>query len=147
MALDESPWRYYLQTIVQFKAGDRSGTVVPLDDAAGGESAPLGPLHVIAAVQPGSHPASAENAARMGVLDHELRQTGIRSICAVGSGLDGRHAEESRAVLGLSDADARALGVRFGQVAIFAWNGPRWSLLACAVDRHTHRAWQWTPSG
>jgi hypothetical protein len=79
----------------------------------------------------------------MNVLDRELHAAGITSIPAIGSSFDGNHSEESRAVFGLNDASARGLGRRFGQVAVFAWNGPRWSLLACASDRQTHRSWTW----
>lgn len=39
---------------------------------------------------------------------------------------------------GLSNEEARQFGLRFGQVAVFAWQGPRWSLLASATDRETH---------
>lgn len=101
----------------------------------------LGPLHVITAVQPESEPESDETIARLGVLDRELHAAGITSIRAVGSSFDGNHREESRAIFGLDDALARRLGRQFGQVAVFAWSGPRWSLLACAADRQTHRRW------
>jgi len=145
LASRDAPWNYYLQTQVRFEAAELSGTIRPLDGQGGGDLPPPGPLHVITAIQPDSEPGSDENTARMAVLDRELHDTGIRSIRAVGSSFDGTHSEDSRAVFGLDDAQARALGLRFGQVAVFAWSGPRWSLLACATDRHVHRAWQWNP--
>ncbi|MEB3032076.1 DUF3293 domain-containing protein [[Mycobacterium] nativiensis] len=143
-AQDEYPWRHYLQTAVEFHADGRAGTVWPLDaHLPGGDRPPLGSLHVITAIQPDTDPASADNAARMTVLDHELQAADIASLRASGVSFDGKHREESRAVFGLDDERARALGLRLGQVAIFSWRGRRWSLLACATDRQDHRGWRW----
>lgn len=144
MANEDTPWRYYEQTTVQFNAPGCPGQVVPAFGVGGGdEHPPLGSLHVVTAVQPNGEPGSADSMARLAVLDEELATMEIRSIGAVGSSLAGDYAEESRAVFGLSDDQARRLGLRFGQVAVFAWDGPRWSLLACATDRQTHRGWNW----
>lgn len=115
-------------------------------ESGGEDNPPLGPLHVITAVHPQSEPDSDENLARTDVLDHELRACGIASIRAVGNSFDHMHREESRAVVGLDDIRARSLGRRFGQVAIFSWAGPRWSLLASVGDRETHRCWRWEAS-
>lgn len=137
------PWGHYLATAVEF---DGHGTVYPLDDAAtGAAQPPLGPLHVITAIQPDADPDTVDSRARLAVLDRHLHARGIRFIGAVGESFDGTHREESRAVFGLDDIAARDLGRRFGQVAIFAWCGPRWSLLACATDRQAHRGWRWQP--
>jgi len=144
MADQDTPWRYYEQTAMQFVEPGCSGRVVPVSDLGGGNKhLPLGPLHVVTAIQPDGDPDSGDSAARLKVLDRELRAAGIRSIRAVGSSLDGGHAEESRAIFGQTDRQARELGRRFGQVAVFAWSGPKWSLLACAADRQTHRGWKW----
>lgn len=140
-AARNEPWDFYRQTEVHI-AGH--GTVTP-SDAPESDDPPLGALHVIAAVQPDGEPNSDDSAARLAVLDRELAVRGIRAIPAIGAGLDSDYQEESRAVLGLNDVEARELGLRYGQVAIFAWNGPRWSLLACATDRQDHRGWCWTP--
>lgn len=140
------PWAYYLATAVHFDAAGSVGAVIPRDDAGGDEDPPLGPLHVVTAVQPELDEDIAEIAARMDVLDRELSDRRIRSMHVVGAAFDGGHRENSRAVFGLSDAEACALGRRFGQVAVFAWNGPRWSLLACATDRRDDRGWRWEPA-
>ncbi|OBF38951.1 hypothetical protein A5719_17630 [Mycolicibacterium peregrinum] len=139
MAEVDDPWCYYEQTAVRFE----SGRVVPVAGGGADERPPLGSLHIVTAIQPETDPDSADNAARMIVLDQELAAARTRSLPAVGASLDGKHAEESRAVFGLSDDQARQLGLRFGQVAVFAWSGPRWSLLACASGRQTHRGWRW----
>ncbi|CAM3018346.1 DUF3293 domain-containing protein [Prescottella defluvii] len=144
LAESDTPWQYYLRTRVRFDPEGPSGTVWPLSDhQQGGDTPPLGRLHVITAVQPDADPDSDDSLARMALLDRSVREAGLRSIRAVGSSFDGAHSEDSRAVIGLDDAQARELGARFGQVAVFAWNGPRWSLLACATERETHRPWRW----
>lgn len=117
----------------------------PVEDAVH-DDPPLGPLHVVNAVQPNSDASRIDNAGRMDVLDHELAARGLVTLHVVGASFDGTHREESRAVFGLADDDARALGERFGQVAVFSWRGPWWSLLACTASRCTHRRWQWCPS-
>lgn len=108
--------------------------------------APFGPLHVVSATQPGSDPDSYENVERLAVLDRELQDLGIESVPALGRSFDGKHQEQSRAVFGLDDIAARALGARFGQVAIFSWKGPWWSLLACTDARTERQAWRWEPA-
>lgn len=146
LAQGELPWRHYLQTAVEFTGGSQVGTVWPIDaDVGGGDQPPLGSAHVITAIQPNTEPTSADNVARMAVLDRELQTEDITAIRAIGVSFDGHHREDSRAIFGLDDERARELGLRFGQVAIFAWRGPRWSLLACATDRQAHRGWRWEP--
>lgn len=144
-ALCTNPWGWYLQTKVYFENSTPRGIVCPVD-SDGEDLPPLGPLHVITAVQPQSDPASDESIARLGVLDRELAAANICSIPVVGVSFDGSHQEKSRAVFGLDDAQACKLGVRFGQVAVFSWSGPRWSLLASVGNRETHRAWRWETS-
>ena len=145
MTHSEVPWRYYLQTVVHFDIPACRGLVRPVDAGTGADDPPLGALHVLTAVQPGASADSAESAARIDVLDHELRDRGLRTLPAVGASFDGTYREESRAVFGLDDEQARELGRRFGQVAVFRWRDSSWSLIACAGERETHRGWLWNP--
>jgi hypothetical protein len=137
LAQGELPWGHYLATAVHFDAG----TVRPADGSDG--APPLGPLHVVTAVQPDSDPDSPDSAARMAVLDRELASRGITALRVAGASFDGSHREDSRAIFGLDDDEARGLGLRFGQVAIFSWRGPRWSVLACVSARFESRGWRW----
>lgn len=139
----ETPWRFHEQTAVYFDSANRSGQVVPIVEGAGEDNPPLGALHVVTAIQPSTDPRAIDNVNRTEVLDNELGAAGLQVLPAVGASTDGTYSEDSRAVFGLSDDDARQLGLRFGQVAVFAWRGPRWSLLACSTDRVTHRGWRW----
>lgn len=145
LAQGSTPWEFYLNTMVRFEMAEGGGAVRPAAEGRGQADPPFGPLHVVTAIQPDPEP-DAMCHARMGVLDRYLQAAGIRSMPAVGSSLTGDHSEDSRAVFGLTDNQARDLGTRFGQVAVFAWHGPRWSLLACAGERQSHQGWRWEPS-
>ncbi|MEU2929887.1 DUF3293 domain-containing protein [Streptomyces sp. NPDC007251] len=73
-----------------------------------------------------------------------LRQcVGLRWWPAVGGDAAGIHAEISAAVVGMNDAQARALGRRFGQDAVFAWSPASWRLLGCADAFHDTVATGW----
>jgi hypothetical protein len=145
MATAKTPWDFYLATEVYIATPELAGIVRPVVDG-GFADPPLGPLHVVSTTQPGSDPDSYESVERLAVLDRELQELGIESVPAVGRSFDGKYQEQSRAVFGLDDIAARALGARFGQVAIFSWNGPWWSLLACTHDRKERHAWWWEPA-
>ncbi|NKR65307.1 DUF3293 domain-containing protein [Rhodococcus hoagii] len=142
LAQGPTPWEFYLNTMVRFDTAEGAGVVRPCDTGRGELYPPFGPMHVVTAIQPDPEPDCVSRA-RMLVLDHFLHDAGIRSMPAVGSSFTGDHSEDSRAVFGLTDHESRDLGVRFGQVAVFAWTGPRWSLLACVGDRKVHRGWRW----
>jgi hypothetical protein len=129
--------------MVRIETPDITGTVQPAARASGANRPPLGPLHVITAVQPDSDPASADNSARMMLLDNELSAAKLHYAVALGSSFDGEHREVSRAVFGLDDTAARQLGERFGQVAVFCWRGAVWSLQACVSDDRRDRPWHW----
>lgn len=106
---------------------------------------PLGPLHVISAVQPDGEPTTTDSRDRLTVLDQELEILGLQTVSVVVSSFDGNHSEDSRAVFGITDDEARALGQRFGQVATFSWYGSRLSVVACVGGRRTDAGWIWTP--
>ena len=65
-------------------------------------------------------------------LHAELVGRGCSPVPALGSDPDSSHAEESWAVSGLTDDAARAIGARFGQVAVFRIADGVQAVLACA---------------
>ena len=145
LAQAEKPWNDYLATTVYLESARLKGCVQPT--AHGGDDhPPMGPLHVITAIQPDADPQSNESSAGVQILRQYLATAKKTSIRAVGSSFDGTYREESCAVFGLDDSRARKIGRKFGQVAIFAWRGPRWSLIACATEKQTHMAWRWQAS-
>lgn len=145
LTASETPWRHYLDTMVRIETPNLTATVHPAARASGANRPPLGPLQVITAVQPESDPASTDKLARMFLLDKELRAAGLQFASAIGSSMYGTHSEQSRAVFGLDDTDARRLGERFGQVAVFGWRGPVCSLQVCVANDRRDRPWQWVP--
>ncbi len=60
---------------------------------------------------------------------------------AEGSDPGGEHTESSLAVSGLSGSRGAGVGARFGQVAVFSWRGPQWSVLPYTAGRRSDRGW------
>ena len=65
---------------------------------------------------------------------------------ATGGAIDESHTEESFAIVGLSDDEARALGREFEQEAVFAWRESEYVVLACDDDEVMRRGWQVGPT-
>ncbi|MFD7475168.1 DUF3293 domain-containing protein [Streptomyces sp. NPDC059837] len=134
-------WPHYLRAVVDiaFPAHVIRVTPGPLDGAS---SLPY-PLdsaytiHIVTAFNPrGRHDTARANLRAQHELLHSLGLHGLQWWPAVGSDPAGTHAEISAAVVGLDDAQARALGRRFGQDAVFAWAPASWRLLSCADPAH-----------
>lgn len=134
-------WSHYLDAVVDIAFAAHGIRVTPgAQDGALGLPYPLKgahTIHIVTAFNPGGRQAPAHANLR---AQHELLQTiglrGLQSWPAVGGDPAGTHAEISAAVVGLDDAEARALGRRFGQDAVFAWSPASWRLLACADAAH-----------
>jgi len=95
------------------RCGSRSADVDALLDAAGADA-----WAYVTACNPGSVPLSAtENAARMASLAAVVRDRGLVHVAGAGTGGDWPP-EPSLLVLGLTEADAVALGRAFGQLAV-----------------------------
>jgi hypothetical protein len=100
--------------------------------AAGAVAAALGPLHVITAWNPGDErPSMEENGRRNALLHADLVALGLDPHPALGSDPRSTHAESSWAVTGISDADACALGAKYGQVAVFRITADTQTVLGC----------------
>ncbi|MFF1810752.1 DUF3293 domain-containing protein [Streptomyces sp. NPDC058251] len=110
-------------------SGSASGLPYPLDSAH--------TIHIVTAFNPRGRSTTVRANLR---AQHELLRTlGLRGLQwwpAVGGDAAGTHAEISAAVVGMDDAQARALGRRFGQDAVFAWSPASWRLLGCAEATH-----------
>jgi hypothetical protein len=139
-------WGAYLQAAVDIQVGGRIIRILP--DAAGQVSGdfpdPSGrTIHVITAANPYGRPASDEDNERSHrELLRELRVLNVdRMFPAVGGDPAGSHAEQSVAVVGLSDAAAVELGRRFEQDAVFAWTPQSLTLLSCVSDIEAVRGW------
>jgi hypothetical protein len=135
-------WPHYLRAVVDiaFPRHSLRVTAGPFDGGVSSLPHPLdgaGTIHIVTAFNPRGRKASTHTNLR---AQHELLHSiGLRRLQwwpAVGGDPAGTHAEISAAVVGMDDAQARALGRRFGQDAVFAWSPASWRLLACADAAH-----------
>lgn len=119
----------YLKTFVSI---EESGRMTP----AGSAAMSIGSIvHVITAWNPGDdRPTRDENDEANNRLRVDLMERGLNPVRAVGSDPDSDHFEESWAVVGLSDDEARAIGAAYGQVAVFRLARGTQTVLACTED-------------
>jgi hypothetical protein len=117
----------YLATIVEVSL---SGRQLSAHDAA----VALGPFHVLTAWNPGmARPSATDNHAANERLYRDLVSLGLHPHHAVGRDATpgSSHAELSWAVAGLTDDQARALGLAYGQWAVFRIEPGRQTVLGC----------------
>lgn len=134
-------WPHYLGAVVDIAFPTHGIRVAPvLRGGMRGLPYPLtraDTIHIVTAFNPGGRNAPARvNLRAQHELVRSLGQRGLAWWPAVGGDWAGTHAEISAAVLGMDDAQARALGRRFGQDAVFAWSSTSWRLLGCADTAH-----------
>jgi hypothetical protein len=92
-------------------------------------------MHVITAWNPGDdRPTHDENDAANERLRVDLVKRGLNPVRARGADPDSDHFEESWAVVGLDDDEARMIGATFGQVAVFRITNGVQTVLACSED-------------
>jgi hypothetical protein len=128
--------KLYLKTVVLI---EEDGLLVPASNA---RCVAQGVVHVLTAWNPGDErPSREENDAASEKLRIELVSRGLSPCRAVGADPDSGHAEESWAVVGLSDDEARAIGAAFGQVAVFRLTATGQAVLACSEDWMVSRSW------
>ncbi|MGX5187524.1 DUF3293 domain-containing protein [Streptomyces avermitilis] len=138
-------WAGYQQAVVDIRLADRTVRVVPGPQGAaeGHFPEPAGrTIHVITACNPYGRTASAEDNGRaQALLFEEIGRRRLAWWPAAGGTVCGAHIEESAALVGLSDVEARELGRHFGQDAVFAWTPDAWSLLSCSSDETAVSGW------
>jgi len=144
-------WAGYARTVVEIARPGHDDLVV--------RPAPLGvvgewpwgradPVHVLTAWDPGlERPSAAENRRRQAELEAVLRPLAGGIWAAVGVDPVSGHREEGVAVLGVSEADALALGARYGQDAILAWTPLEWTIVGCTTGRRVASGWTCTRPG
>ena len=99
-------------------------------------------ISVITAHNPGGVVIGAEeNERAQRALEDELTRRGVPFWPAAGADPDWRHVEPSVAVLGMTEADALALGARYGQEAIFVLTPASRKVIDCATGRRAMTGW------
>ena len=143
------PWAAYARTVVEF-CRPREGDVVvrPAPPGQVGEwpwASPL-PVSILTAWDPGEErPGDEENRVRQAALEADLGLlTGARW-ATVGIDPKSGHREEGVAVRGVAEGEARALGGRYGQDAIFVWTPHSWVVMACRGERRLALGWSVGP--
>ena len=126
MSQSPSVVELYLKTVITVQIDGEWVTSLDAGNRLGGR------WHVITAWNPGDdRPTREENEKANGELLACLSAMGLHPVRALGADPDSEHAEESWAVVGLSDKQARTLGAEFGQVAVFRLAGGVQTVLAC----------------
>jgi len=119
----------YLKTLISI---DEDDVLVPAQSSSLVRGSRV---HVITAWNPGDErPSPSENDASNRALHERLIERGLHPRRAVGADPDSAHFEESWAVIGLDDHEARAIGASFGQVAVFRIFDGLQTVLACSED-------------
>lgn len=125
----------YVQTLVSVE--DETGALVPVEKSSWTKAL----IHILTAWNPGEErPTREENDAANDLLHRDLVRRGLLPRRAVGQDPHSEHFEESWAVTGLDDHEARAIGASFGQVAVFRIFDGMQTVLACAEDWMLSRA-------
>lgn len=141
-------WAQYRQAVVDIELGLHVLRVTPETPGltAGVYPGPPGStIHVVTAFNPAGRIAPDLDNDRVQLqLVAELERRGLTWWPASGGDPRGTHTERSAAVLGLDDQSARALGRRYGQDAVFAWDARSRRLLACSLGTMTVCGWRAT---
>ncbi len=126
---DDELANLYLKTLVSI---EEKGVLIQASDTFLLESATF---HVITAWNPGAErPSHAENDAANERLHGLLVGKGLTPHRALGADPDSGHFEESWAVTGIDDQEAKAIGAGFGQVAVFRLSAGTQTVMACTDD-------------
>lgn len=93
------------------------------------------PVHVVTGWNPGDErPSRDTNQLRNDQLKFELEGMGFEVFAALGSDPHSDHAEESWAVVGMSDQQAIEVGRHFDQAAIFRIDAQEQHVLGCSAN-------------
>jgi hypothetical protein len=149
MTGNSSRWSAYIDAVLRIEAP--SGVIwvrpAPVARTSGEYPEPDGrAICVITAHNPGGRAAlDSENAAAQVQLVAELEEQGLTWWPAAGGDSSWTHVEESAAVVGMDEADAIALGARFGQDAIFVLTPEDRRVAGCAERRVVATGWSIEP--
>ena len=139
------PWASYERTVVEIlRPGEGHLRVrsAPQPDETTWPWPDERPVHLLTAWDPGQQrPGHDVNRVRQAALEADLALLSVPLLVAVGvDPVTGRR-EEGVAVRGLAEADVLALGVRYGQDAVFAWTPAAWAVVACRGGRRVTTGW------
>jgi hypothetical protein len=141
----EDPWASYERTVVEILrpgGGTLRVRSAPDADEASWPWPDGQPVHLLTAWDPGlERPDQDVNRVRQAALEADLARLSVPLLGAVGVDPATGRREEGVAVRGLPEAEALALGLRYGQDAVFAWTPTEWAIVACRGDRRLVSGW------
>ena len=120
----------YRATIVSI---EYNGELIPIADSPLLDSDDV--VHVITAWNPGDErPSPDQNETANNSLFDVLVNLGKNPTRAIGADPDSPHFEESWAITGLTDDEARSIGASYGQIAVFKFSNRSQTVLCCFED-------------
>jgi hypothetical protein len=139
-------FRAYTQSQIRIEHPTRGLVVVRPEPAGTARGAfPVPPdvtIHVVTAHNPGRQLSDEDNTDRHRQLSQWLTERPDLSVWpAEGGNAAGTHREASFAIVGLTDAEACALGREFDQEAVFAWRIQELLVLDCHGGRSSSVGW------
>jgi len=141
----EDPWASYQRTMVEIlrpSGGTLRVRSAPAADEASWPWPDGQPVHLLTAWDPGlERPGRDVNRVRQAALEADLAGVSVPLLAAVGVDTATGRREEGVAVRGLPEADVLALGLRYGQDALFAWTPTEWAVVACRGGRRLATGW------
>ena len=139
----DDPWEGYARTVVEIARPP--GTLTVRAAPAGEVGAwpwETDALFLLTAWDPGDErPGLHENRRRQASLEEEVCRLTDARWDAVGVDPETGRREEGVAAGRLSEAEATALGVRYGQAAVFRWTPDAWEIVACTGERRVVLGW------
>jgi hypothetical protein len=144
----EECWAEYARTIVEIAFP--AGAPLCIRPAPAGEVGrwpsvlpSTSPVHFLTAWDPGgARPGAGENRRQQAALAADIAALGGAVWRTVGHDPDSDHREVGVAVAGLREAEARDLGRRYGQDAIFSWTPQLWSIVSCVDGARLDIGWR-----
>jgi hypothetical protein len=141
----EDPWASYERTVVEIlRPGGSSLLVRSAPDVRedGWPWPDREPVHLLTAWDPGlERPGVEVNRMRQAALQADLELLSGQLLVAIGVDPATGRREEGVAVRGVLEAEVLALGVRFGQDAVFSWTPAEWAIVACQGGRRLASGW------
>jgi hypothetical protein len=122
--------------LIEVRPAPSGGVSEPFPDPTGRT------IHIITAYNPNGRDRShAVNVKAHGRLLATLREQGLEYWDASGGDASGTHVEQGVAIIGISEAEALALGRKFKQEAVYAWARQTWGVIGCDGNRRNTSGW------
>ena len=122
--------------LIEVRPAPSGGVSEPFPDPTGRT------IHIITAYNPNGRDRShAVNVKAHGRLLATLREQGLEHWDASGGDATWTHVEQGVAIIGISEAEALALGRKFDQEAVYAWAPQTWGVIGCDENRRYTSGW------